>query len=218
MSLPKLAYHLIEAQNWQSIQRRGLLPSEQLIREAFPTISEQTALISSHRKNHTVLPTGVHVRDQKPMPPAALKACLIGMTPAEWYALVNAHVFFWFDRERANRQRAACAGRAQYLAVVRTEALIGMFGDFSYVTPFNVGYALRRPAKRGERTLVPYKTWLVSRWQSETSATGSKPRSATHEPAELLIRAPIPEFTRLIQSLIKLEPGQSLAPCVRPHC
>jgi hypothetical protein len=65
----------------------------------------------AQRLAHAELPTGVQIRDQRPMPSAALEACLVGLTLAEWYALINARVFFWFDPDRLNRQRAACEPR-----------------------------------------------------------------------------------------------------------
>lgn len=43
---------------------------------------------------HTVLPNGVQLLDQRPVPPEALVTCLIGISPAEWYALINTHIFF----------------------------------------------------------------------------------------------------------------------------
>jgi hypothetical protein len=37
------------------------------------------------------LPGGAHIRDQSPMPPAALARCLdAGLAPQDWYDLVNA--------------------------------------------------------------------------------------------------------------------------------
>jgi hypothetical protein len=67
---------------------------------------------------------GLQVRDQRPMPPAVLEACLVGLTPAEWYALTNARVFFWFDLDRLNLQRAACEPRPQVVLAVDTAKLV----------------------------------------------------------------------------------------------
>lgn len=212
MQLPKYVYHLIEAPNWPSIQKSGLLPAAQLIRKAFAASASGRGLCDSQRATHTVLPTGVHIRDQKPMPATALSACLVGMTPPKWYALINAHVFFWLDSKRLDRQRAACGTRKQYIAVVRTASLVEAFSDSIYLTPFNVGYALRKPAKRGRFTFVPYKAWLSSGWQSETRCTGSAPRSPRHQPAELLIRGAIPQFSRFVHAIVPLKPGEPFAP------
>ena len=211
MQLPEYAYHLAEAVNWPAIQEDGLLPAETLIRDAFPAEPDRLALIGAQRAQHTILPTGVQIRDQKPMPAKALASCLVGLTPSEWYALINAHVFFWFDLDRVNRQRAACGARPQVVAVVRTAQLLEHFAEIIFLTPFNVGYALRKPALRAEATLVPHKMWSSSGWRTEARATGCKTRSHSQRPAELLVRGPIPRFERFVEAVVKLPPGQSLA-------
>jgi len=66
----------------------------------------------------------VQVRDQRPMPAKALKQCLVGMTPAEWFALINSKVFFWLDVDRLNRQRRACEPRPQVVIEIDTEGLL----------------------------------------------------------------------------------------------
>jgi hypothetical protein len=121
------------------------------------------------------------------------------MGPHQWYDLINAHVFFWLDSSRLNRQRAACGTRPQVVAVVRTADLLARHVEIAYVTPFNVGYALRKPARRSEATLVPYNTWVTSGWATEAEVTGSMRGPSSHPPAELLIRGPIPHFGRLVQ-------------------
>jgi hypothetical protein len=105
------AFHMAEAANWPPIQRDGLHSASALLERAGLVGEERARLERYQRVTHTVLPNGVQIRDQGPMPPAALARCLIGMSPSEWYALINAHVFFWLDPARLNRQRAACTAR-----------------------------------------------------------------------------------------------------------
>lgn len=212
MQLPEYVYHLAEEANWLSIEEHGLLPAETLISSALPAEPDGFGLVRAQRPRHTVLSTGVHIRDQKPMPAKALASCLVGLTPPEWYALINAHVFFWFDPARLNRQRGACRARPQVVAIVRTAELLEQFAPVIFLTPFNVGYALRKPARRCEASLVPYNVWSSSRWLTETQATGCKPRSRKHPPAELLVRGPIPRFERLVKSLVKLAAGKLFVP------
>src|SRR5215471_15687654 len=111
-------YHLADAANWASIQRLGLLSASRLMDLAGLTAAERERIECAQRQASITLPTGAVPRDQVPMPPAALVRCLIGMTPAEWYALVNSKVFFWFDPGRLDRQRRA--GAASSRAVVMT--------------------------------------------------------------------------------------------------
>jgi hypothetical protein len=214
MRLPEHVYHLAEEANWPSIQQHGMLPADVLIRRALSAEPARSALMRAQRLKHTVLPSGVHIRDQKPMPARALASCLVGLTTSEWYALINAHIFFWLEPERLNRQRAACGLQPQVVAVVRTADLLEHCADTIFVTPFNTGYALRKPARRSEATLVSYKVWSSSGWQTETQAAGCKPRSSSHRPAELLVRGPIRRFERFVQSVIKLPPGKTFSPNV----
>jgi hypothetical protein len=209
VQLPKYAFHLAEEANWPSIERHGLLPARTLLAQAYPAGS---TVHLQHRPVHTVLPTGVHIRDQRPMPAQALASCLIGMGPHQWYDLINAHVFFWLDSSRLNRQRAACCTRPQVVAVVRTADLLARHAEIAYVTPFNVGYALRKPARRSEATLVPYNTWVTSGWATEAEVTGSTRRPSSHPPAELLIRGPIPHFGHLVRYLVKHTSETAFAP------
>jgi hypothetical protein len=203
VQLPKYAFHLAEEANWPSIERHGLLPARMLLAQAYPANS---TVHLQQRPVHVVLPTGVHIRDQRPMPARALASCLIGMGPHQWYDLINAHVFFWLDSSRVNRQRAACRSRPQVVAVVRTADLLARHAEIAYVTPFNVGHALRKPALRSKATLVPYNTWVTSGWAIEAEVTGRNPRPSSHPPAELLIRGPIPHFARLVKYLVKHQP------------
>jgi len=212
MQLPKYVFHLADEANWPSIEKRGLLPAEALISEAQEARPDGLSLNCAHRPKHTVLSTGVHLRDQKPMPPKALASCLVGLTPPQWYALVNAHVFFWFEPERLNRQRAACEARPQVVAIVHTAELLERFAHAAFLTPFNIGYALRKPARRCEASLVPYTVWASSGWLTETNATDCRPRSRTHRAAELLVRGPVPGFERFVKSVVKLPAGKPFVP------
>ena len=212
MRLPEYVYHLAEESNWPAIKEHGLLPADALISNALSSGPAEFRLKRAQRPQHTVLPTGVHIRDQKPMPTTALASCLVGLTPSEWYALVNAHVFFWLEPDRLNRQRAACGARPQVVAVVHTAALLEQFAHVTFLTPFNIGYALRKPARRCEATLVPYNVWSSSGWLTETQATGSRPRSRTHRPAELLVRGPISRLERFVHSVVTLPAGKLFVP------
>jgi len=105
-------YHLAEAENLASILEHGLMSTEGLL--AMLGISEprRAALLCNHRPDSVRLSESVLIRDQRPMPPTALAPALEdGLEPADWYALLNGHVFLWPDRERMDRQRQACGDR-----------------------------------------------------------------------------------------------------------
>jgi hypothetical protein len=195
MKLPNTVYHLAEESNWPSIQRDGLLSASKLLDAAGLARADRTRLERAQRLAHTELPTGVQIRDQRPMPPAALEACLVGLTPAEWYALINARLFFWFDPDRLNRQRAACEPRPQVVLAVDTAKLVDAYREEVAVTPINTGNARRKPARRGTATFVAHAAWVES--GSALSLTSCASWSACtdcHAPSSSRRQAPNPSI------------------------
>jgi len=193
MSLPAHAYHLADAENWPAIQRDGLLSTAALIARA-KLDTQAAAPYASYRDGGRQLPCGALIRDQRPMPPAALARCLdAGLAPQDWYDLVNAKVFFWLDDDRLARHMAACARRPQVVMVIDLARLLARHGRRAYLTPFNVGNARRLPAARGRRSFVPLAAWQATRWRSE-AAGGAAPRAASHPPAELAIEHGVPDI------------------------
>lgn len=206
------AYHMAEAANWPAIQRDGLCSASALMDRAGLVGSERDALERDQRRTQVTLTSGARLRDQRPMPPAALARCLVGMVPAEWYATVNARVFFWLDPERLNRQRAACHDRPQVVLTVDSSALVAAYGDRVHLTPINTGNARRRPARRGVATFVPYASWVAGGWASEAAALGVRERPRSHAPAELTVLGSIPDIMRFVVAVRELTPAQLFRP------
>lgn len=144
------------------------------------------------------------------MPPAALAKCLVNMSPAEWYAMVNDRVFFWLDPERLNRQRAACGSRPQVVIAVDTVALIAAHRDHVALTPINTGNARRKPARRGAATFVPFAEWCRSGWEFEAAALNTPARRRSHQPAELTVLDSVPDIMRFVVDVTPLLPDQQL--------
>jgi hypothetical protein len=207
--LPQHAFHLADVENWPSIERTGLLSTAALIARA--GLSARAARpYTFYRDRAMRLPSGELIRDQRPMPPDALARCLdAGLSPAAWYRLVNARVFFWLSVERLQRHVAACAGRPQMLVVVDLAELTRRHGARAAVTPFNVGNARRRPAPRGRRTFVPLDRWLFSRWQTE-ARPGEPARGRHHPPAELAVEGAVPDLMALVVDARPIAPGEPL--------
>jgi hypothetical protein len=205
-------YHLAEAANWPAIQRDGLQSASTLLDQAGIRGENRDRLEKQQRLTHTELPNGVQLRDQRPMPPAALATCLIGIAPAEWYALINAHVFFWLDPARLNRQRAACNHRPQVVLTVDASNLVAAYAEQIAVTPINTGNARRRPARRGAATFVPYAAWVESAWASEAASLGTPVRPSSHPPVELTVAGSIPDIMQFVDRAEPLAPGQLFTP------
>ena len=97
-------YHMAEDHSWPSIERHGLLSTSALLdlyeisgaaRRAIESARRASSVTITHQRHGTAV-----VRDQKPMHESALARCLDDeMTPAQWYRLLNAKVFFWPTKE-----------------------------------------------------------------------------------------------------------------------
>jgi len=209
VKLPDRIYHLAEASNWPSIQREGLLSASRLLSAAGLAGAGRDRLERAQRLVYTMVSSRVHIRDQRPMPPSALAKCLCGMDPADWYAMVNARVFFWLDSDRLNRQRAACEPRPQVVMIVDTAALVARYEEKVAVTPINTGNARRKPARRGAATFVPMKEWARSGWASEARALGIPLRNRLRQPVELTVLDKVPDIMRFVVDFVILPTGRS---------
>jgi hypothetical protein len=166
-----------------------------------------------HRPAPVGLSADIVITDQRPMPPAALRRCLAeGCTPEDWYALLNSKVFFWFDPDRLNRQRAAGGSPAAVVLVMDTGTLLGRHADRVALTPINSGAAMRRPARRGPSSFVPLAAWRESGWESEARALGTRPRPRSHRPAELTIADAVPDALECVVVVRRLESGEPFLP------
>ncbi len=186
-------YHLADERNWKSIQANGLLSAAKLLEQ-----NKLKQWVARHRTDNIQLPNGVIIRDQKPMPPAALARCLTSdLTPADWYTLLNKHIFFWIDLARLERQRQACT-TPQYIMTIDAKKLLSQYAPLAAVTPFNTGNARRAAARRGFASFVPYNTWINSGWEHEATALGTKPRPRNHKPVELTITDAVPDIFEFV--------------------
>jgi hypothetical protein len=180
----KSLYHLAEADNLASILEHGLMSTERLLDLARIAEPERKTFLRRHRPENVRLAEGVVIRDQRPMPPAALTPALDdGLVASDWYALLNGFVFLWPDRERMNRQRRAYASRPQLVLTFDAAALLDRFAADAFVSPINSGNARRKAVRRGRDIFVPYRTWLREGWPSG---------QVTRPPAEFLLRCTVP--------------------------
>lgn len=205
---PRIVYHLIEASNWPFIEKEGLLSASALLRKSSLSSEEVEGIECNQRLQRLVLPDGRVLRDQKPLPVAALQRCLVDCEPANWYKLINSKVYFWVDLDRLNRVRRAILTSPQVVLKVDASALLAQYGSKAAVTPYNIGNAMRKASRMSCATLVPYATWQVSGWDSESAAVGGKPRSRHHRPAELVVADAVPDIMQFVLEVRKLGPGE----------
>jgi hypothetical protein len=144
------------------------------------------------------------------MPPKVLARCLRnGLTPEDWFELLNSKVFFWLDRRRLNRQRLACGPSRQVALVVNASRLLMKYAPLATVTPINTGNALRGAATRNLTTFVPYQRWLSDGWVYE-DIPGARPRAKNHRPVELTISDAVPDILDYVDAAVPLNPGEIL--------
>lgn len=150
---------MAEDGSWESIRKLGLLSTSALL-DKFEVEGEERLAIESARRPEIIRiehpEHGVAlVRDNKPMQEAALKKCLIGMTPREWYEHLNRRVFFWVEWKRLIKLLGARAykDRPHLVLEVDTTALLERHAERVTLSPINSGatFALG-PAPRGPDT------------------------------------------------------------------
>ena len=144
---------------WPSIRRHGLLSTSALLDLYGATGSERAAIERQRRPefmavNHARLGQ-VLIRDQKPMTDATLTPVLVDMTPAEWYALLNARVFFWVSEERLAGLLGAYRHRDNLVLVLDTARVMARHAAQTTLSTINSGYSRRWAVRRGRETFQP---------------------------------------------------------------
>lgn len=150
---------MAEADSWPSIRRHGLLSATEVVRRGDLIGRHREILRSQHRPAKAVVHvTGIGtvvLRDQKPMSERRLRPALVdGMTPQQWYKLINSRVFFWVKEERLHRLLTA----AEYVdfehdvLTVDTASLLSVHAKRVRLCHMNSGNTLPFPQPRGRQT------------------------------------------------------------------
>ena len=193
---PRL-FHMAEAGSWPSIEKHGLLSTSRLLDLFEIRGNERTAIEARHRPHnmciqHPKYGTAI-IRDQKPMSDAALKLCLRdGMSPADWYRLLNRHVFFWLTRARLDRLLSARAYRNARHTIIEidTKRLLDVHQIHVFLTPINTGSTLFKPQPRGRDTFQPIDKYPFDQWRAR--------RGARDAIAELVVPDAVNDVTKFV--------------------
>jgi hypothetical protein len=154
-------FHMAERGSWNSIHKHGLLSTSALL-DLFGVCGPDRKLIESCRRPESVtierkeIGSAV-IRDQKPMDDQGLNRCLRdGLTPREWYEILNARVFFWLTRSRVLRLLTARAYKdAEHdVLEIDTAPLVATYQQQITLAPINTGATKPMPAPRGRSTIV----------------------------------------------------------------
>ncbi|MDX6438990.1 MAG: hypothetical protein QOF45_1573 [Gaiellaceae bacterium] len=107
------------------------------------------------------------IRDQKPMIESRLEACLIDMTPRQWYELLNGYVFFWLTESRLERLVNARPYRAleHDVLTLDTSQLVDRYRESILLAPYNTGTTAYKPPARGRDTFRPAAEYSYEEWR-----------------------------------------------------
>jgi hypothetical protein len=185
-------WHMAEPGSWPSIRERGLLSTSALLDEYEVDPATRAAIETLRRPNSVPIrrpgmPDAV-IRDQKPMSDGALSKCLQdGLTPRDWYRILNERTFFWLSRPRLRRLLGARAyrGRPQTILTLETRGLVEAHGDRIELSPINSGSTIFNPVPRGLRTFLPIEEYDFEGWR--------KRRPVADAVVELVVRRGVPD-------------------------
>lgn len=191
---PRL-WHMAHKGAWPAIQDRGLMSSTALVDDYGVEGEERDRLLRMRRPDSVPLThpdrIGAVIRDQKPMSDGALERCLdAGLTPSDWYALLNSRTFFWLSRDRIWRLLKARAYRdlAQTVLTIDTASLVAAHRDQIWLSPINSGATLFKPQPRGLGTFMRVNDFPFA----ERAAT----RTAADNVVELLVEHSVPDLQK----------------------
>jgi hypothetical protein len=157
-----LLYHMAECDSWPGITRHGLLSTTAALDLFEVNDQRRNTLERIRRPEKELLDHPVHgrlvLRDQKPLNEKRLASCLQGgLTPADWYALLNGKTFFWARRDRLLTLLQAEAYRDDEHDVLTVDAasLLAAHHQRVSLCHMNSGNTGRFAWPRGSNTFLP---------------------------------------------------------------
>jgi hypothetical protein len=199
---PRL-YHMAVDASWPSIERHGLLSTTALLDLYEVTGRERAAIEFERRPECVVLHHPVHgravVRDNKPLLEARLAGCLEhGLTPPDWYRLLNRQVFFWPTQARLETLMHAEAYRAlpKLVVTVDTEALLVRDGNRITLSPINSGATRPFARPRGTKT---FRTLDDFDWEARR-------KYGKGAVAEVAVDYAVPDIVEVAESAVRHPP------------
>lgn len=154
---PRL-YHMAEADTWQVIKVNGLLSTSAALDFHAVGAPLRETLESCHRPGKVKLgsgPAAITLRDQIPMPPSRLvQALQDGISPTEWYRLLNAKVFMWAQEHRLLGLLNARHYRnlEHDVLTIDTASLLSVHAPRIWLCHMNSGNTFPIPHRRGATT------------------------------------------------------------------
>jgi hypothetical protein len=157
---PRL-YHMAHAGAWPSIERFGLLSTTALL-DLFEIGGERRQQLESSKRpkseeiNHPTHGRAL-LRDQIPLNESKLaKALQDGLTPRDWYRLLNRKSYFWGPESRLKilREAREYSAQRQTIVVIDTEQLVARHGERISLCHMNSGATQPMAFPRGLSTFL----------------------------------------------------------------
>lgn len=205
---------MAERGTWPSIREHGLLSTSALL-DLYGVNGEERRRIESRRRPNSV--TIRHekyapavIRDQKPMSESALGKCLTGMTPTEWYRLLNGKVFFWLTAERVTRLLSARAyrDREHIVLTIDTARLLERHRTAVTLSPINSGSTVYYPQPRNSVTFqtlleYPFDEWRKKRGTSTNAIAELAVNYQVRDIGEMVFRVERRKESRVLEVIYK---------------
>lgn len=199
-------WHMAADGSWPSIRDHGLLSVTALL-DLYGMTGAARVPIESARRPQCVtlkadgLPEAV-VRDNKPMFETSLVKCLQdGLTPREWYEILNRKSFLWVERERLERllKAKAYAKDPQVVLTVDTKSLVERHRKSILLSAINSGQTLYVPQPRGTATFQP-----IAGFPTGVGRIGTKTKPKI---VELTVEGGVPDIADMVLKVERVENG-----------
>jgi hypothetical protein len=199
---PRL-YHMTAAGGWEGIRAHGLLTVAQLLERHEADAGLKETVRFSRRAEAVTLAPGVTIRDNKVLNEASLARALTGgLTPRDWYGMLNERAFLWVNPKRLDKLLAARAYRGSAHDVLTFETLpfLEACGSRAEVTPMNTGAAFMRAVPRGRESFVPLADLPFDEWKAK--------RGRADAVVEVAVRGGVPEAGRFLTEVRRRQAGE----------
>ena len=218
---PRL-FHMAAPGSWPMIERHGLRSTSALLDLFCVSGAERERIESCHRSDSIPIRRAdlgcAVVRDQKPMRPADLTAnskcgtpvLRDGLTPSDWYRILNSKVFFWPARDRLERMLKAYDDMWNTVLIVDTASLLAKHFDRVSLSPINSGNTKPFPQPRGCDTFLSPGKYPFRRWRKKRGSSGDPI-------AELAVTCSVPDIREHVVLVEERRAGAPPRPIWRPQ-
>lgn len=203
---PRL-YHMAHLGGWPSIRDHGLMSASALLDAYAVSGADRFALESSNRPECVGLERkglpGAVLRDQKPLRESQLANCLEdGLSPRDWYEILNSKSFFWLSSARIWRLLGARAYRnlPQTVLTVDTQGLVDAYEARIRLSPINSGSTLFKAQPRGNGTFK-----RISEFPFHERA---RTRALENNVVELAVEHSVPDISRYVLAVHEVQNTQ----------